>query len=522
MVSRHIHSVVLSDLHFGEPNGLFADLAGNAGELRANDALDALVACLHDVARAAGGRPQLVLAGDIFELALAPEHVALELFDEFITRLFPEGSEGLFDPRLVFVPGNHDHALWTATREEVLARQLKTEPAAERIRPHPHSTQTFMARDTDEFTGPESVILTQMLRARHKSHPELRVVVGYPNVGVVHDGRAVLIDHGHFTDDIYRMMTTIARALNGGEQAPVELDQLEEDNSAWIDFLWSSLGREGGMATGLRRSYNLLHSDGGKMLLSTRLALVFGRSARTRIGRRIRETASRPILQRVLDYMQETDVRQRYVTKSEVDVGVGDYLDGPIARQMARELDGQYAEARSNLTFIYGHTHRPLAQRLPLLGAARSARIYNTGGWVVDVDEPRPATGGGIVLVDDSHDAVLIRVCSQAVAPHLAPVWVEHADGADASSPLLDSAREMVERKDGPWHEAAMTLSNAILRRRAERREQLVQEMRELSSMERMAVKMSHIMTIYGGRKRSLQGIHRMFKLERGRASLPA
>jgi hypothetical protein len=40
--------------------------------------------------------------------------------------------------------------------------------------------------------------------------------------------------------------------------------------------------------------------------------------------------------------------------------------------------------------------------------------------------------------------------------------------------------------------------------------------------MERMAVKMSHIMTIYGGRKRSLQGIHRMFKLEGARAALPA
>jgi hypothetical protein len=127
-----------------------------------------------------------------------------------------------------------------------------------------------------------------------------------------------------------------------------------------------------------------------------------------------------------------------------------------------------------------------------------------------------------MVLIDDSHDAVLIRACSQMVAPHLMQPSVEHADGADASTPLLRAARNLVERKDGPWREAAMTFSNAILRRRAERRRQLLQEMRELSGMERVAVKMSHLATIYGGRKRSLQALHRMFKLERARAALPS
>jgi hypothetical protein len=508
-----IQYVVLSDLHFGEPNALFADLTNDGGELRANDALDALVACLHDIARAAGKPPQLVLAGDIFELALAPEHVALELFDQFITRLFPEGEPALINPTIVYLPGNHDHALWTATREEVLANLLKTEPRGERIWPHPRVTQTFVS-DAKGFTGPESSILTHMLQNRHPTHPNLRVVVGYPNVGIVQDGRAVLVDHGHFTDDIYRVMTIIARALNGGETTPVEIDQLEEDNSAWIDFFWSSLGREGGMATGLRRSYNLLHSDGGKMLLSARLAVVFSRSARTKVGQRLRLHALRPILLRILDRVQATDVRQRYLTRSEVDAGVAEYLNGPMARAAAKELGDRFETAWSNLTFIYGHTHLPLSERLALEGASQPARVYNTGGWVVDVDEARPANGGGFVLVDDSLDAVLIRACSQGLSPHLLPVTVEHADGPDASSPLLEAAKALVDRNAGPWREAAVSFSNAILRRRAERRDQLVQELRELSGMERVAIKMNHVMMVYGGRKRSLEGIHRMLTLK--------
>jgi hypothetical protein len=357
------------------------------------------------------------------------------------------------------------------------------------------------------------MILTRMLRFRHPTHRQLRVVVGYPNVGLARDGRAILVDHGHFTDDIYRVMTTIARAMEGGENAPVELDQLEEDNAAWIDFFWSSLGREGGMATGMRRTYNLLHSDGGKMLLSARLAVVFSRSARTGLGRRLRQSVLRPIFLRILDRAQATDVRQRYLTRAEVDNSVAEYLNGPVARSVAKELGRRFEQAWSNLTFVYGHTHLPLSERLPLEGAAQPARVYNTGGWVVDVDEPRPAFGGGILLVDDSLDAVLIRACSQTVSPHLVPVTVEHADGADAPSPLLRSARGMVERKEGPWRGAAVAFSNAILRRRAERRQQLVEELQVLSRMDRAAMKLNHIMTIYGGRKRSLQGIHRMLKL---------
>jgi hypothetical protein len=211
--------------------------------------------------------------------------------------------------------------------------------------------------------------------------------------------------------------------------------------------------------------------------------------------------------------VQVTDVRQRYLTRAEVDTSVTEYLNGPVARAASKELGGRFEQAWSNLTFVYGHTHLPLSERLALEGAAQPARVYNTGGWVVDVDEPRPAFGGGILLIDDSLDAALIRACSQALSPHLVPVSVEHADGPDATSPLLRSARAMVARKDGPWRAAAVALSNAILRRRAERREQLVEELRVMSSMERVAMKLNHIMMIYGGRKRSLQGIHRMLKL---------
>jgi hypothetical protein len=392
-----------------------------------------------------------------------------------------------------------------------------TAPRDQTISSSPHVTPTFpggAAPDSKEEPSFELSLLTGMLRHRHPAHPRLRVVVGYPNIGRLLPGRLLLVHHGHFTDEIYRVMTTLSRAVYGGETEQVDLEQMEEDNAAWIDFMWSSLGQQGGMAHGLRRSYNLVHSGAGKVLLCTRLAVAFARAKRTRLGRKLRQGLLRPALLRLIDRLQNTDVRHGDPTESRVAPGVADYLGGPVARALARELAPGAGGESSELTFVYGHTHHPLAQRLVLPGRSVPARIYNTGGWVVDGEEPRPAVGGAIVLIDESLDAVLLGLCTQAASPQSTSVWLAHADGPDADSPLLRSLQAFVLRDGGPWRQATMTFAEAILRRRAERLDQLRDELMELSRLERLALRVDHLWSEYDRRHRRSLNEMRRFSLE--------
>jgi hypothetical protein len=337
------------------------------------------------------------------------------------------------------------------------------------------------------------------------------VVVAYPNTGLVQGDHGTVIHHGHFTDSVYQLMTKVSREVYGDDVAPLELEQLEQDNAAWIDFLWSSLGREGEMAKSLRRSYSLLHSDGGKLLLSTRLAVVLGRRARTRLGRRIRQKMLRPLMIHLLNRVHATDIRHRFETKTEATAGVSAYLGGPVARALAADLGASGERPPRALTFVYGHTHRPFASRLAVPGLREPARIYNSGGWVVDGGEPRPATGGGIVVIDGSFDAALIRVATQTRAPHTTHAWVEHADGPDTrGSQVMELARGIVDRRNGPWADAAEAFSNAILRRRAEWHARVSDEFRHVSGMERLALRLDRFWISHRRQRRALRKLREL------------
>lgn len=520
-----IHYVFLSDLHFGERNSLLSDPSSNGATrpLMANDALDGLVACLRDVARAnpPGIKPYLVLVGDIFELALAPTHVALDCFDQFISRLFPADGEALFSTTLVFIPGNHDHELWTGTRDELVAeRMMRIAPDAPLEASAP-TTLIFAELHPAPSALPEqqpteNVLLTRMLRHRHASHPDLRVVVGYPNLGVIRQQRMLLAHHGHFADDVYLLMTPLARAIYGETEEAPTIAQLETDNAAWIDFLWSSLGREGHVGAGVRRSYDMLKTDPGKVLLASRLAGALVSLKGRKTGRRLRQRLLLPFLLRALDLVEENDVRQSLESREEVDEGVINYLKGPLATEVARELRARGQPFPTEQIFTYGHTHHPLAQEVELPELGSRVRVYNTGGWVVDAPDARPATGGAMLLVDDTLDTALVQLCAQTTEPHRSPVMVLRAGAEGAAGPLMAHVRALVDRPEGPWRAAAAACGNAILRRRAELSANLLHEVRELPLTERLALRTEYLYKLLHKREHRVRSQLKLHLLTEG------
>lgn len=486
-----VRYVFVSDLHFGERNAVLTDAvsAEPGADLAPNDAFRGLADCLHDVARGNpdGTPPRLVLLGDIFELALAPRHAAFDLFAKFIERLFPRGEAPALDPRLVFVPGNHDHDLWTSTRDDLL--NLQIERGAGRLQPTAPVTTAFDLFAPREGAGvitPRSSMLTQLLRKRLPHVPEIEVQVAYPNLGIVQGERAIVAHHGHFMDDVYTLMTTVSHAVFGEHERPIDLGRIEADNGAWIDFLWSSLGREGALATGLRRSYDLLQSDSGRILLGSRIAAAAAELFPLRIGRRIRQRLILPVVMRALDVVLRIDVRQQLPQFATVTPEVVGYVSGVLTAAVREELRARDERPRA-FTYVYGHTHQPFAQTAPVGAEGMEVAFVNSGGWVVDTKVARPAVSGGLVLVDDALETVLVRLGRQVLSPH--HERPEVATATTEPGALAQHVQALVAREDGPWIRTAAALGDAILRRRAEHATRLQREVAELGAWERLALR---------------------------------
>jgi hypothetical protein len=97
------------------------------------------------------------------------------------------------------------------------------------------------------------------------------------------------------------------------------------------------------------------------------------------------------------------------------------HLSGPLERALADECisfptPGFSARFPEELTFVFGHTHKPFSTlepvRVGLSGtieeADMSVKIYNLGGWVVDTVAPNPLHGAAAFLLDDDLNAAYL------------------------------------------------------------------------------------------------------------------
>jgi hypothetical protein len=77
--------------------------------------------------------------------------------------------------------------------------------------------------------------------------------------------------------------------------------------------------------------------------------------------------------------------RERGVTDSVLSAatanGMIEYLAGPVRAQLDREGNGSIGQ---DVTFIFGHTHKPFERPERVPGYAKPISIVNSGGWVVD------------------------------------------------------------------------------------------------------------------------------------------
>jgi hypothetical protein len=455
-----IRYVCLSDLHFGAENSIMTSLEPGTAEVdahRTSAAMTGLIDGLETLItrNESAVKPTLVLCGDILELALGNDNVAAMVFSDFIGRTLGSGNQ-LFDDLIYFVPGNHDHHLWESARERQYADYVQARPLNEDLEIPWHTTRMRATHDPQPV---DSQLLTTLIH-RQLGNTAATVRAVYPNLALssADSSRCVIFHHGHFVEAMYKLMSTIKDMLFPSQPTADEIWDWETENFAWIDFFWSTLGRSGAFGSDVGFIYDTLQSPAAMKPLLRNLAQ--GVTNKSRGPRWLHRIEAGPLawaLDRLASRASRLERNQPGAALAPRSrVGLQTYLDLPLRSQILAEFDSVPAE----LTFVFGHTHKPFEELQPANGYPAAIKIYNTGGWVVDTVKPNPLQGAAAILFDETLDALSLRLYNQTPDGKPSGVQVATTTGALAG-PFAKRISDIVDANSQAWTQfstAAATL----------------------------------------------------------------
>lgn len=405
-------------------------------------------------------KPTLILNGDILELALSNTNLAAMVFERFIELIMPKGGE-MFE-RILYIPGNHDHHLWELARETQYVNHMKKFKPGEELPIPWHTTNMFVENAP---YSPPSYFLTNLVK-RSEHLRDFVIATAYPNFGLLSrdQQKCVMFHHGHYIETIYHGMSIFKNLLHEKHNMPENIYDIEAENFAWIDFFWSALGRSGkagqemetlyekmidreefenalsAFADNLGKRYNLPGID---WLTVKGLKVLFGYLADMVAGR------ERAYKDQVLSNDTESGLRK--------------YMNVPLKQQIMTDCKQNIP---SDVTFVFGHTHKPFQNDMMFTEYPGWVNVYNTGGWVVDTIEPQPIHGGAMVLIDEDLHAVSLRLYNENADPDAYAVKVEEATHAgEESNPFHKRIAGMVDPSGEPWKRFSRIVARAVYER---------------------------------------------------------
>ncbi|HXW82638.1 MAG TPA: metallophosphoesterase [Acidimicrobiales bacterium] len=462
-----IRFVIVSDLHFGAENSVLTPLSESAPTRRStgfavdedssSPLLVGLVEAVRQLTEQQSRPPTLVLAGDILDMALSPDEYSSAVFSGF-ARLAFGGRDPVFDPVVYYVPGNHDHHLWETAREAQYVEHLRSIPLDSRLGAPCHVTSL---KPDDESPQVSSAWLASLVQ-REEGAAAAQVRVAYPNMALLHPSgdRALVISHGHFTESIYTMMSQLKSMLYPDQ--PRDLNDVtvwEEENFAWIDFLWSTLGRSGQVGSDLGLIYADMATPTDMDTLASNLTAALLKKG---AGPDWLHKVEGAVINSIVKHETVRNVRSERGTTTTTlspkgQAGLRSYLEGPVRTQLEVEL----GTVPQEVSFVFGHTHKPFADRWQVAGFPSPVRIFNTGGWVVDTAAPAPVQGGVALLVDDQLDVVPLQVYRQAAGSPPPPQLLASRDDDGSPSEFTGEIAARVDPRAEPW--AAITAAASSL-----------------------------------------------------------
>lgn len=442
----------LSDLHLGAWNSVLTSHTDNKPDpTKPSKALRALGAALARLVPmlSPDKPPTLVLLGDVLDLGLSPMGDVIEAMRRFVEQVMLPDGKPLFAPDVLVVPGNHDHHLWRMAQDHAFQRALLAGQVPRDLVP----CSPLLGGGGETTDGR---IPSPMIEAVLGLYPALgpaKAHTVYPNLGLLtpHRDRCVVLHHGHYVDGTYRLMSSFNALFTPDRTAPLTVDELEQQNGPWVDFLWSDLGSAGATGTVINTLYEVMRDAGASQeylgylgdLLLRQLSERMGISGRMKVSDSLPFTVEQ-LLRAGLDVTvgksaaSQRDSYLDLITPAEV-AELRWYLEGPVRLQLEQ---GGLDLASLDLGFVYGHTHKPLQDELPL-SHGRPVAVFNTGGWVMDQPTMTRTQGAAAVLIDDELNIASLRLFTDPVNGEMTPVHAAGTGGVrDLRNPMLAQLRD--------------------------------------------------------------------------------
>jgi len=303
MIKKLRRIIVISDIHLGEEKSLFKNKT--------------ITEAFKENLEKEGAVEELVILGDLFDLSLSSFRNVYEHGKEFFSVI----REIKNIEKIVFVPGNHDHHIWTLIVEE--------EEITNKIRNGKDISEPIKRVDIEY----ESTFLNGLMPGR-------KIYVTYPNLLREIGGRLYFLHHGHLLDRVFTPAGIIIK--------PESLQELEAFNASWIEGIWYHLGQAERLGEMVNKGY--------KEFLAAK-KLIDGFLEKFNIHGRTVASRMRGIKTESL--------------KSDVEEYLGSCIDW-------------YKEKSCRLyppvSFIFGHTHRKSSgENIEI--KEEKINIYNTGAW---------------------------------------------------------------------------------------------------------------------------------------------
>jgi hypothetical protein len=141
--------------------------------------------------------------------------------------------------------------------------------------------------------------------------------------------------------------------------------------------------------------------------------------------------------------------------------GLRTYLEGPIRGQ----IQDEWQHIPEDVTFVYGHTHKPFVDRWSVAGFPGQVRILNTGGWVVDTAQPAPVQAGVAVLVNSQLDAASVQFYRQETADAPSPVQLLSPPDGETPSAWHEELASRIDPAAEPWVSLSASAAQLVAQR---------------------------------------------------------
>jgi hypothetical protein len=463
----------LSDLHFGQETSLLTNLATASAKPDASQpspVLVELVDCLKGILETCGpkeGKPTLILNGDVLDLALSPLKDAAMAFERFIELIMPPDAP-LFD-KIVTIAGNHDHHLWQDARDTQYVNYITSGDFPPGV-PLPdlwNATNIFVESD------PLPSYFLQNLIRRFEHLKDRVVPIAYPTFGLLKPelNRAVLFNHGHYIESIYLLMSDLKTLLLPDRRRPTTVWDIEAENGAWIDFFWSAMGNAGEVGEGMETIYDKLNvpDEVTKIISNFVKGVIEKESGIPDVGLmdKVLFHVFSPLVRFIADRER---LKPGEILSKDTEKGLRWYVSGPLLQQIKHEFEERKEILKvagfPEVTFVFGHTHKPFTRDTKFNGFSGWVHTYNTGGWVVDTLDPEPTHGGAMVLIDENLEAVSVRMYNETGDNQKWQIIAEmSARGSNVTGQLLADVGELL-KIEGPWQTFPDTIAESVSIRR--------------------------------------------------------